>query len=337
LLIYRSKHRNGHLKPLKCPEPDCSKTFSQQQAVDRHSISIHKSAADSATIYYHCTTDGCRYASNCRNKRRFARLDQLKEHIKEYGHYGPHSPSDRMKRPGKSPVLPFTDVVVPYFIEVWTPIENSQPLRIIKAFEFNSKTRNLRYADDTGEEYLQGSSQSLNSGYECGMGMKCYYSSACPISTRTIFKTLKACQDHENRCQPLFSLPPSAQNSSLTLQIMDNLHQFNHNELVAAGILCDQPSTAMETCQIPSETSAVRCMIEHRLDVPQEMNQSISPSYLQLLGNTSNFAESKISLASPAPQTLMGLRHDSLFSIKSNNRPNTPKSCSISPGKIVIE
>lgn len=173
---------------------DCSKNFAQRQHLDRH-LEIKHQDTTPQTTYYHCTVDGCKYASTGRPRKRFARADQVKEHIKDYGHYGPHSANDRMRRPGKE--LWDEHQIVVWF-EKWTLEEgtnqNLTPQRILQSCQYNSYKTKLWHKDDIGGQFLRGGTSF--SGHAC-LVPDCYYQSK-PIEGLGVipFKTSKELEEH---------------------------------------------------------------------------------------------------------------------------------------------
>jgi len=193
--MLRSKHRNGHLKLYECLAQRCTKTFSQQQALDRHKQRIHEDSTN-PELYYHCSVDGCKYASS--GRKRFARADQAKEHIKDFGHYGPHSPSDRRRRAGNE--LAETHQIQACY-EQWTLNENSPAHRSVEIVEFTSPRTKLWHTDDTANLYLRDSLDKLIGSeiIECEIPT-CYYRLSPPGGLRaTLFKTVQGLEEHRHR------------------------------------------------------------------------------------------------------------------------------------------
>jgi len=187
-------------------EVGCSSRFAQKQSLDRHTQTQHKESSY-PTKLYHCTVDGCRYASTSQRRRGFARADQAKEHIKDYGHYGPESANDRKKRPGNHL---FTEHVIPYCFEEWTlETHNSAPKRALLSFEFNSLNTMLWHTDDTGDSFI-----SKPLGFPCSV-TDCYYGNGSPIFHVGVnFRTLKSLEEHTRRVHR-----PQRQVSSVTTDL----------------------------------------------------------------------------------------------------------------------
>lgn len=145
--------------------------------------------------------DGCKYSSTGRRRRQINRLDQVKEHIKEKGHYGPHSPSDRAHRPGE-PL--FVGFIILARYEEWDVGKDSdcRPRRTVKACEFNSSRTKLWHLDDTAEAL----SRPRNNNLVADMGdltcniLGCYYASQPPEGCEVVLiKTERALQEHRRR------------------------------------------------------------------------------------------------------------------------------------------
>ncbi|PVH76148.1 hypothetical protein DL98DRAFT_300185 [Cadophora sp. DSE1049] len=224
-----SRHLNSHAKPYRCVTGDCSQAFSQQQALDRHVLAKHGDT-NKPTKFYHCTVDGCKYSSTGWKRRKFTREDHVKEHIKDKGHYGPHSPSDRPRRPGEPLVV---ETVILARFEIWEVdiSSNSQPRRIVQYCEFNSCKTKLWHLDITAEALLRDRDNYLVTEWNhtvertCSF-WNCYFTSRPPENCELVlFKTDEALQEHRRRAHdeaPVldFSLisqsqEPAPQNSSI--------------------------------------------------------------------------------------------------------------------------
>jgi hypothetical protein len=178
---------------------DCSKRFAQQQHLDRHTQIKHEDT-NLSTKYYHCTVDGCKYASTGRSRKRFARSDQTKEHIKDYGHYGPHSAKDRLRRPGNRL---WEDHPITVFFEEWTlhadENGNLQPRRIVQSCEYDTHKTKLWHADDIGDLYVRGDVVGMLQGIRDNIcpTPDCYYQLFPPPGLETtVFKTARGLQEH---------------------------------------------------------------------------------------------------------------------------------------------
>lgn len=155
--------------------------------------------------------DGCKYASS--GRKRFARADQAKEHIKDFGHYGPHSPSDRRRRPGNE--LTETHHIRACY-EQWTLNENSQAHRSVEIVEFTSPGTKLWYTDDTANLYLRDDLDKLirSETIECGVPT-CYYRLSPPDGLRaTLFKTVQGLEEHRRRAHDFQREPFDFQSNS---------------------------------------------------------------------------------------------------------------------------
>ncbi|KAF8850304.1 hypothetical protein BDZ45DRAFT_197520 [Acephala macrosclerotiorum] len=188
-----SKRRTHPTKPYKCLEPDCVKRFAQQQNLDRHIERDHRAVP---TKYYHCTVDGCKYASTGEWRKSFLRVDQVKEHIKDYGHYGPHSATDRPRRPEKQ--ISQGQLITIYF-EEWTSSGEGTHERTIQSYEYDSSKTTLWHEDDTGDLYCCQKSDRKLAGFPC-QEINCYYHEHPPDRLEKVFfNTMKGLQEHLRR------------------------------------------------------------------------------------------------------------------------------------------
>lgn len=213
-----NKHRNGHEKPYECLAEGCHKRFAQRQALDRHTQSKHGDANNRAK-YYHCTVDGCKYSSTGRRRKRFARADQAKEHIKDYGHYGPHSANDRPRRRGDWKPL-FEERIITARFEEWTS-DDTSARRTVQTCEYNSLDTKLWHKDDIGEIFLVEPAPGGGAGHECPV-VGCYYHQPRPPENcnTTLFKTMKGLQEHHRRAHGTTPLAFSS-----TIAFGSQLHQ----------------------------------------------------------------------------------------------------------------
>ena len=148
-------------------------------------------------------------------------MDQVKEHIKDYGHYGPHSASDRSRRPGK---LLATDEIIKVVFEEWTlgsdekQNEILQPRKSIRPCEYDPRKTKLWHKDDTGDLYLHGNTleDDVFKGvpwHQC-LDPDCYYQLLPPGGLGvTVFKTSRGLLEHCRRAHEL-----SSESASQTLQ-----------------------------------------------------------------------------------------------------------------------
>jgi hypothetical protein len=124
----------------------------------------------------------------------------VKEHIKEYGHYAPHSARDRPRRPGERLL---TIHVITARFEEWTVDEDgdSQPRRTVKSCEYNNsfKTK-LWHADIPGEIFWKGDDEGAKDGHACPVE-GCYFYHGRPPEgcEKVLFKTPKGLQEHYRR------------------------------------------------------------------------------------------------------------------------------------------
>ena len=124
----------------------------------------------------------------------------MKEHIKEYGHYGPHSARDRPRRPGERL---YTIHVIKARYEEWTVDENgdSQPRRKVQSCEYNNsfKTK-LWHTDVPGDMFWRGDEEGARDGHACPVeGCYFYYRGPPDGCEKVLFKTLKGLQEHYRR------------------------------------------------------------------------------------------------------------------------------------------
>jgi hypothetical protein len=123
-------------------------------------------------------------------------VDQVKEHIKDFGHYGPHSANGRPRRPGQ-PL--FAEYLIIAHFEEWILDENALPRRTVQLYEYDSLKTKLWHTDDTGELYLRAGYVGGLEGagyWECSVA-NCYYQLHPPESLDgTVFKTLEGLQEH---------------------------------------------------------------------------------------------------------------------------------------------
>jgi len=139
----------------------------------------------------------------------------VKGHIKDYGHYGPHSANERPRRPEKALYIgpPITAI-----FEEWTlwsngeQQENPRTRRSIQSCEFDPRKPKLKlwHEDSTGDLYLHREHLHENlawggSRYPC-LVSDCYYQTVSPVGLRTtVFKTSKGLMDHCRRAHELSS------------------------------------------------------------------------------------------------------------------------------------
>lgn len=124
----------------------------------------------------------------------------MKEHIKEYGHYGPHSACDRPRRPGERL---YTIHVIKARFEEWTVDEKGdlQPRRKVQSCEYNNsfKTK-LWHADIPGDLFWRGNEEGARDGHACPVeGCYFYYKGPPEGCEKVLFKTLKGLQEHYRR------------------------------------------------------------------------------------------------------------------------------------------
>jgi hypothetical protein len=210
-LTKNSKHRNTHVLPYECLAENCDKRFAQRQALGRHTQTKHGDTS-TPTKYYHCTVDDCKYASTGRKKKYFARADQVKEHIKDYGHYGPHSANEHRRRPENARSV---DGTIKAVFEEWIlerggeGNQTPRPRRNIQSCEYDPrKNTKLWYDDNTAELYLHGESLE-DDVFEGGLWHQClvadcYYQVLSPEGLGvTVFKTAKGLLEHCRRAHEI--------------------------------------------------------------------------------------------------------------------------------------
>jgi hypothetical protein len=123
----------------------------------------------------------------------------VKEHIKDYGHYGPHSASDRPRRPGKQILT--TEAITARF-EEWSVDEegDSQPRRTVQSCEYNSFKTRLWHTDVAAEIFFKGDDAGVGDGHICRVEGCYYFGRGRPEGCeRVVFKTLKALLEHFRR------------------------------------------------------------------------------------------------------------------------------------------
>lgn len=240
---------------------DCSQAFSQQQALDRHVLAKHGDT-NKPTKFYHCTVDGCKYSSTGWKRCKFRRVDHVKEHIKDKGHYGPHSPSDRARRPGKP--LAFSVLILARF-EQWELDSSSdrEPRRTVQSCKFNSSTTKVWHLDVTAEVLLRGREHhptDLNCtlAWSCTF-WNCYFSSRPPENCEgVLFKTEDALQEHRRRAHdeaPIidFSLISQLQVSGLQNSV---IRESSSTELTSSSWRNELPSSfSMASLSMEMESS----------------------------------------------------------------------------------
>ncbi|KAH8663440.1 hypothetical protein BGZ60DRAFT_67598 [Tricladium varicosporioides] len=190
-----NKHRNIHRRPYECRAVGCAERFAQRQTLDRHTQTKHNDSSEQ-TKYYQCTVDSCKYSSTGQRGKSFARLDQVKEHIKEHGHYGPHSANNRGRRPG-NPL--FQEYLITACFEECIS-DNGAILRTVNICLFDSLKTKLWHKDDIGEHFVRKNSPGeISDCFEC-FNKGCYYG-AQPIEGYSVtrFKTKGAMMDHARR------------------------------------------------------------------------------------------------------------------------------------------
>jgi hypothetical protein len=177
---------------------DCLERFAQRQALNRHIETKHNDARN-ATRFYHCTVDGCKYSSSGRGRKRFARADQVKEHIKEYGHYGPHSANNRPRRAGERHL---TIHAITAWFEEWSVDENVdlQPRRTVQSCVYDSFKTMLWHTDVAADIFLRGDEARARDAHKC-LVEGCYYHQLGPPEgcETVVFKTAKDLQEHHRR------------------------------------------------------------------------------------------------------------------------------------------
>jgi hypothetical protein len=140
-------------------------------------------------------------------------VDQVKEHIKDFGHYGPHSANNRPRRPGQ-PL--FAEYLIVAHFEEWTLDEKALPRRTVQSYEYNSLRTKLWHTDDTGELFLRADSVGdLEDACYWGCSVPdCYYQLHPPKNLNgTVFKTMEGFQEHHFRahCIQDHAYPPMSQ------------------------------------------------------------------------------------------------------------------------------
>lgn len=224
-----SKHRNTHERRYNCLAEGCYERFAQRQALTRHTETKHGDA-ENPKQFYHCTVDGCKYASTGRWRNRFKRADQVKEHIKEYGHYGPQSACDRPRRPGERL---YTIQVIKARFEEWTVDEkvDSQPRRTVRSCQYdNSFKTKLWHMDVPGDMFWRGDEEGARDGHACPVeGCYFYYGGPPEGCEKVLFKTSKGLQEHYRRSHESSRSGPSLE----TLLIEEEIRSVTERSSVS--------------------------------------------------------------------------------------------------------
>ena len=160
-----------------------------------------------ATTYYHCSTQGCKHSSTGWQARKFIREDQIKEHIKSYGHYGPHSPNRKrynvahQKEYKKSKLELKIDII----FEAWNLEGNINPP--VRTLIRRTLKTHLPYDDDVDKQYLVHSTfgSLSNSRHFCD-AEHCYFSESPPVDLpRPLFPlsfaSLEYLNQHKRRAE----------------------------------------------------------------------------------------------------------------------------------------
>lgn len=168
----------------------CAESFAQQQALTRHTKAKHADE-NTVTAFYHWTVDGCKYSRKGQS-RKFTSVDQAKEHIKDYGHYAPHSSNERPRRGGASGIQILGEHEITVYYDEW-----NMGIWQLRSWKYNSRTTRLWYEDLIWDRFvLGGSGESL----ACPSTF-CYYSSKPPCLPHTIaFKSPQVLLEHRRRC-----------------------------------------------------------------------------------------------------------------------------------------
>ncbi|KAL2066959.1 hypothetical protein VTL71DRAFT_1383 [Oculimacula yallundae] len=199
-----NRHRNTHAKPYRCVAGDCRKSFAQQQGLNRHTQTHHVEPNDPAKSY-HCLVDSCKYSTTGLLRKRFTRLDQLKAHMKEKGHYGPHSANDRQKPPNKICV---GLTIIAWYEECDGPVDSTE--RQVETCEFNSLRTKLWHLDESDKVILDNVDNSnppiSSEGFEC-LVAGCYFSYSPPTKCKLVlFKSKEASRKHSRRAHERLTL-----------------------------------------------------------------------------------------------------------------------------------
>lgn len=156
-----------HNKPYKCLLEGCSQAFFQKQHLDRHRQSRHKKI----DRYYHCTTEGCKYSSTSKRAKQILREDHLKDHSRQCGHYGPHSPTEREKGSRENII----GVTVLILFEEWKLNDNSEKQRTLRTATLGTLKAPLFYPNVIDENYI-AEMNNPRIGFYCEQP-QCYFSS----------------------------------------------------------------------------------------------------------------------------------------------------------------
>ena len=134
-----------------------------------------------ATTYYHCSTQGCKYSSTIWLARKCVREDQIKDHIKNYGHYGPHSPNRKKshvhKQKDVKKLKPASEIDI--IFEAW--IREGEICPPVRTLIRRTLKTCLIFDDIIDEKYTVHSSfsSSANSQHFCSR-KNCYFNKDPP-------------------------------------------------------------------------------------------------------------------------------------------------------------
>ncbi|KAL3424455.1 zinc finger protein 2 [Phlyctema vagabunda] len=218
-----NKHQNLiHSKPYHCLAENCEQKFGQKQQLERHTRARH---ADTSTKYYHCATDGCKYASSGQFRKKFTREDHVKTHIRDYGHYGPHSPMNLKKAARTAPRLEGGKIIAVWFEEWNTTNSIAQPSKIIK-LNLDSKKTKLFHPDQTSDLLHR-----VIQGFHCEQ-QGCYYYFKPPESVPCLsFRSKRDLREHEKRAGHRITPKPPADGSDFRFTASKENSEAPNNSL----------------------------------------------------------------------------------------------------------
>ena len=191
---FRSTFRRRKTGKKKFECDMCRKPCHTRQDLERHRASKHQKA----TVYYHCSTQFCRYSSTSWQPRQCIREDQMKDHIKNYGHYGPHSPNrkKRQKEHQMTIAESKSTLEINVIYEAWE-IRMDRPVRTL--IHTTLKT-GLTFEDIADKQYLMHSNLSLLSNSNFCSKEGCYFNKDPPEGLCHLsFSTLEYLHQHQRR------------------------------------------------------------------------------------------------------------------------------------------
>jgi hypothetical protein len=195
-----SKHRNTHERRYNCLAEGCYERFAQRQALTRHTETKHGDA-ENPKQFYHCTVDGCKYASTGRWRNRFKRADQVKEHKRVRTLWATVSVRQASKTRGNDFIRSKSSRRVlksGLWMKKW--IRNRGGRCEVCQYDNSFKTK-LWHMDVPGDMFWRGDEEGARDGHACPVE-GCYFllrggpPEGCE---KVLFKTSKGLQEHYRR------------------------------------------------------------------------------------------------------------------------------------------